>query len=368
MALAILIPESAALADPVSDEPAITAKQGPVSISPLVLIQAQLAPYVGKDALLQTGDPAERGGFRLRRARLGFEGTIADRVPFAISGELVSDVTLAARLTDAYFGYRVADCFAIYVGAHKVPFSRSALTEPSKGSLIERPFAVQAMAPFRQVGAHVEGKLFSKKFGYALGLYNGLERSDQFYVGYIENSAAFGNRFDDLAYSARLTAEPMGSLGGWIPDVSDSSPRIGAGASYFFSHGGTRSIHGGGVDALLHAHGVHLLAEFLWNRTSPNATPTQETAQFATVQAVGAVAEAGYFINDLRIGAAARFEWIDPNTAVKDAGDGWVVAGGLNYLFAFDRLRAQLDYTHRQERYVPQIKNDTLLLQLQLAL
>ncbi|MFS8067059.1 MAG: hypothetical protein ACMG6S_11870, partial [Byssovorax sp.] len=58
---------------------------GPLTLAPVVLLQTQAVPYVGKESFLQAGDPAERGGFRLRRARFGFEGKLYDRVPFKVT-------------------------------------------------------------------------------------------------------------------------------------------------------------------------------------------------------------------------------------------------------------------------------------------
>src|SRR5262245_28623295 len=40
------------------------------------LLQLHLAPYVGSDALLANDDPAQRAGFRLRRARFGVDASL----------------------------------------------------------------------------------------------------------------------------------------------------------------------------------------------------------------------------------------------------------------------------------------------------
>lgn len=341
---------------------------GPLTVEPIVLMQVQAIPYVGSDAFLQAADPAERGGFKFRRARFGFEGRVFHRIPFAISGEFNSDIAGRATLRDGVFGYDRFKFLQVYVGAHNVPFSRSAIQGSGDSALIERPFAVRAMAPFYQLGAHIEGHLWGGGLNYYAGVYNGLQRTDQFFTGYVENPAFLGNRFDGLTYAGRLTSEPLGSLGRTIEDLHHDRFRIGAGASTFYSDGGTRAIVGAGGDLLIHCRGFHFLAEFLANRTTPKEVPTQPTTQTSTVTSYGIIGEAGYVVLKERLGITGRFEWIEPNTAVKDEGDSWVVTGGVSYHVLQDFLKAQMDYTHREERHGKSLKNDSLVIQAQLRL
>jgi hypothetical protein len=341
---------------------------GPLTLEPVVLLQAQAIPYVGKDSFLQAGDPAERGGFRMRRARFGLAGKLYDRVPFKISAEFSSDEKGTARLHDAWFGYDKWQSVQFFAGARDVPFSRSAMTESGSGAMIERSLAVRAMAPFNQLGMSVEGHLWKGALSYAVGVYNGLQRSDRFYEGYGENAALLGNRFDGLTYAGRLESEPLGSLGHTIEDLKKGPFRVGVGASFFFSNGGTRDLLGAGGDVLLHSHGFHLLGEFISNHSSPHAVPTQPTSQISTVQSLAAIGEVGYMVVKNRLGINARFEWIDPNTSVKDEADSWLASGGLGYHVLHDFLKANLDFTHRQEIHGSSLKNDSLVFQLQLNL
>src|SRR5580692_2611526 len=115
---------------------------GPLSIEPEVLMQVQAMPYVGADSTLEAGDPADRAGFRMRRARFGFDGRLFHRIPFEINVEFNSDVDVkpSALLHDAWFGYDRFRFMEIFVGTMDVPFSRSALIGAGDGALIERPF------------------------------------------------------------------------------------------------------------------------------------------------------------------------------------------------------------------------------------
>lgn len=343
-------------------------KAGPLTIEPIVLLQVQGIPYVGADSFLEAADPAERGGFKLRRARFGLQGRVFHRVPFAVSAEFNSDIRGIATLRDGWFGYDRYKFLQVFVGSHFVPFSRSAMQSSGDSALIERPFSVRAMAPFYQLGAHIEGHLWGGTLNYYAGVYNGLQRNNQFYLGYVENPAVAGNRFDGLTYSGRLTSEPFGGLGRTVQDLHHSKFRIAAGASTFYSDGGTRGILGLGGDVLLHYRGLHVLGEFLANRSTPKLIPTQPTTQTATVTSFGAVGEAGYVILKERLGITARFEWIEANTAVKDESDAWVVTGGVSYHVLNDFLKAQVDFTHREELHGKSLKNDSLVIQAQLNL
>ncbi|AUX49001.1 hypothetical protein SOCE26_105460 [Sorangium cellulosum] len=341
---------------------------GRLVLSPIVLVQAQAVPLVGDEAFLQAGDVAEGQGFRLRRARIGFAGTLAGYVPFAASGDLALGPDGSARLSEAWIGYAHFPFAHLYFGAHDVPFSRSAMTGAGEGALVERPLAVRALAPFRQVGLHVEGHFWGRALSYYAGMFNGFQRSDQLFAGYVENAASFGNRFDQVAYVARLATEPLGRTGRSIQDLAGSRFRLAAGASYFFSDGGTRDIHGAGADVLIHAAGAHALAEVLWNRSEPEHAPTQPLGQLAPVTSIGLVGEAGYFIRRIKLGVSARFEWIDPNTQVSDETDGWTLTAGASYHFIDNVLKAQADFTHRQEIHGVALDNDAVALQLQLNL
>ncbi|WP_433932361.1 porin [Sorangium cellulosum] len=341
---------------------------GRLLLSPLVLVQAQAVPYAGDDTFLQAGDVAEGQGFRMRRARVGFAGTLAGFVPFAVSGELAAGADASARLSEAWIGYAHFPFAQLYFGAHDVPFSRSAMTGAGEGALIERPLAVRAMAPFRQVGLHVEGHFRDRAFSYFAGMFNGFQRSDQFFAGYVENAASLGNRFDNVAYVARLATEPLGPLPRSLQDLAVSRPRLGAGASYFFSDGGTRDIHGVGADVLLHAAGAHALVELLWNQSRPERAPTQATGQLAPVTSLGLVGEVGYFVRRIKLGVSARFEWLDPNLDLSDEADGWALTAGASYHFIDNVLKAQADFTHRQEAHGVALENDAVALQLQLNL
>jgi hypothetical protein len=138
--------------------------------------------------------------------------------------------------------------------------------------------------------------------------------------------------------------------------------------SYFFSDGGTRDIHGGNADLLIHWKGLHFLGEFLLSQADPEDVPSQPTTQIARVKSLAAVGEVGYAILKSRLGVSARVEWINPSTDITSEADSLVITGGASYFVVEDVLKAQAEYTHREELGGKALKNDVVAIQLQLKL
>ena len=341
---------------------------GLIRLAPILLIQAQASPYAGEDSLHQAGDIAERPGFRLRRARMGLRGDVQEKVRFAVSAELGSEDAGALLVHDAWAGYTAMPYLQVFAGARDVAFSRSALTGAGDSALIERPLAVRAIAPFTQVGIQVEGHFADEAFSYYAGVYNGFQRSNQFFEGHAASYAPLGNRFEGVALAGRVATEPLGQLGRTIQDVAHSPLRIGVGGDYFFSRGGARTLHGAGGDVLLHVAGLHVLAELLWLRASPREEPTQPITQIEAISSMGVVGEAGYMIIARTLGVSARVEWIEPDPDADNEGDNLVTTAGVSYHAFDDLLKAQLEFTHREELFGLSLENDALTLQLQLSL
>lgn len=342
---------------------------GPVYVAPVVLLSTYLTPYVGSDAFYQAGDIAERPGFRLRHARFGLDAGYTDQARLRVSTELAGVAAgSSARIHDAWAAYTPFPFFGIHAGAHTVPFSRNRLLPSGHGALIERPLTSRAMAPGNQVGATLQGDVAQGAFGYAAGVFNGLQRDGQFYEGYAENYAPFGNRFDGVVAAMRVTTSPLGHLANTAADERHGPFRFGVGANYLFSDGGARDLHGAGGDAHLQVSGFHLLAEGLWLLSLPEDEPTQPTTAVEKVTSYGVSAEAGYVIVPRMFGLAARFEWIDPDLNSDDESDNWLLGGGAFLSFLDDLFKLAADYTHRHERFGLALKNDAVTISLQAEL
>lgn len=360
-------------------------RAGPFVFQPILLVQAEGLPYVGPDALAASGDPADGAGFRLQRGRFGLDVGIGTKDESAegwhtqargrVSVELGSREDGSARLQDAWIGYVGFPYVQAIAGAQTIPFSRSSIAGAGNQALSDRPLAVRAMAPGQQVGVVVRGDVTTGTeaapkdlVSYDVGLFNGLSRSDRFFEGYAQNFAPLGNRFEGIAVVARVATAPVGRLNAEIADLRHEAPRFSLGADYFYSDGGARGIHGASFDALVHARGFHLLAEGVVGYVAPKTQPTEPIQQVSAITSFGVVGEAGYEIVRNLFGLAARFEYVDADTAVDDEGNAWLITGGAHVEFLDGIVKVGAEYTHREETYGVDFENDALLFQGQLHL
>jgi hypothetical protein len=334
------------------------------------LIQTQIAwPLDGdnkNEHRLANGDPAEQAGMRLRRARFGVAGWAYGAIDYSLTVEGTGDGS--AELLDAWIGYRRFPLANVIFGVRKMPFSRYALLSSKRNSLAERPLAVTAMAPFRQVGLSLEGNIAGGLLHYSAGVDNGFERGVGFYEGYQQPKAFDGNRYEQLAYGGRASMQPFGPIGSDLADLSGGGLRLSLGTSTFLLDGSTNTISAWGVDVAMKARGFHMVAEYLADTAEPAQEPETDAGVPVELNRMCLVGEMGYMILPEQLGLTARAEWIDDNVEIENAGDALVIGGGLQYYWHRQHLKAQLDYTHRMELHGMSLDNDTLLFQLQFSL
>ena len=329
------------------------------------LITAQGAAYTGADNLLQSGDPAEQPGFRLRYGRFGLKGWAFGSMAFMISMETAD---FKVRPLDAWLSYRPYEALGITLGAHKVPFSRYATMGSAHASLSERPMSVDAMAPYRQMGLTIHGAIGNGLASYALGVYNGLDRHTNFHEGYVENAVFEGNRFNKIAVAGRLSLEPLGSIGEDVADLDGGGFRIGVGASVLHNEGATTRTTAWGADLVLKVAGFHLMSEYIADNSTPVEDPTTPQTILTEVDRSGIILGMGYMILPGQLGVSLRGEMFDDDANVDNNGDQLVITGGLQYYWHRHHFKVTLDYTHREELYGAALDNDTLLLSAHFAL
>lgn len=337
---------------------------GRTQIEPHALVQTQFTGMAGEQASIDHGDRAEKPGFALRRARFGTSGRWGKRVEFAAYADLAGSSSL---LSEAWASIDLWPNATLMAGAHRTPFSRSSMVSSAHQALAERPHAVYAMAPSRQVGVTLSGK-YPKMFGIAwyLGAYNGFERDVNLYAGFKEFAGLTGNRFGGIAAVARLQIEPLGDMGPEVYDATGGSLRASVGASYYTSNGSTTTMNGHGLDIHAKVHGFHALVELMADSADPKDKPTEKATINAAVSHRAMLAEVGY--SKWRYNVAARFQAIDPDTSVADEHDEQIFSGALGYQLRGDRVRLQLQFDHRVEAKGPGLKNDVAFVQLQLFL
>jgi len=354
-----------AWADSADDADLVLLDGGMAQIKFIGLTQLEVAPFVGDEAFLLNGDAAERPGFRLRRARVGVAGTAWGDTDYELSLQATPD---GIDLLDAWVGWRGLTSFAIYGGARKVPFSRFALNSSISSALIDRPFGVRAMAPFRQVGVTLEGDVGDGILQWAAGVYNGFVRGATFHQGYGVEAALQGNRFTNLAYVARLDIAPFGPIGRGLADLDWGGFRAAVGGAVYYDDGKTVETLGWEVDLLVKVAGLHFAAELIMDSAEPATKPTTGNTIPTSISRMAAVGEVGVVILPEQLGVTLRCELLDTDTDVDDNGDELVFTGGLQYYFHRQHAKAAIEFTHREELEGVALDNDTLLLQVQFAL
>ena len=339
-------------------------------LKPIVLLQTQVGLLAGDDNLQSRGDVVEHpGSFVLRRARLGLAGHATERVTFALSVDLAKiGQDGSTGLNDAYASLRWLHHQDLKVGAQMVPYSRFAMLSAGDQALAQRPKSVDAMAPFRQLGASLHGAYDIVGLQWWVGAYNSFERKVNFFDGVAENSYLAGNRTGGVAVAGRVQLEPLGAVGEQVADRGGRNKkfRFELGGGGIYNDAGATTSYAVSGDVHLKWYGAHLLFEYLLDSASPKDAPTVASIIPATLKRSAIVVEAGYAW--WLLNAAVRAELIDPNSTVKDNHDETIISGAVGLSLPKQKARVQLQYDHRQETNGPALKNDTLYAQFQLKL
>jgi hypothetical protein len=319
------------------------------------LVQLHAVPWVGSDALIENGDVATRGGFRLRRARFGLEGRFEKKLGILLAVNPLESDEDVGTVSDAKISYTFAPWAHLSAGAGKVPFSRGALLSSRNLPSIERPLVVTRITPSRRLGLTAEGRLFDGMFAYLAGVMNATE------------GFSFGNRFGGWLAGTRLEVAPFGAIEvRGSPGDAPSRDGVSFGASGLFEDGPSVTTLAASVDvAVAYAQGT-LLVEGLCDRKTPVDAPLVAPGVADRVERCGAYAELGwrFAVGGMPFEAVVRGELFDDNTALDDTGDAVLIAGGINAELVPDYVRIQLHYLARRERFGGERENDAVAFAL----
>ena len=325
-------------------------KTGDVEVRVGGLVQVHAAPYVGDAALIENGDPATREGFRLRRSRLGVEGRFRQPLRIQLTVDLLEADEDDGSVSDAKIIYDFSDYALFSAGVGKVPFARGQLESSRSLDSIERPLSVIEIAPDHRVGFSVEGQV-AGRVSYLTGLYNGTE------------GLADGNEYGGFLTGARVQVTVLGEPQGL--GVKDG---VAVGASAFYEDAPATNGFAVSGDVLVSMAGVGLTLEGLCDRRKPDDAPDISPTLSDEITRCGAYAGLTYDLAPdlllVPIQPAMRVELYDDNTAVDDAGDAWLVSGGINTQLMDRYLRGQLHYIRRVERHGVGVPNDSAILSL----
>ena len=146
---------------------------------PLRVGPVTIAGFVQADALGTADDDLDEVNnmFRMRRARVGVSGDVAQKIGWALSVELIS----TPHVRDAYMNIRFAEQFQLRFGQFYPIYSLERMTSSSRLELIDRSRMVEAMTYERNPGVMVlNARPYGGWISYALGAFNGtgMNRAD----------------------------------------------------------------------------------------------------------------------------------------------------------------------------------------------
>jgi phosphate-selective porin len=145
-------------------------------------------------ASIDTADDSETD---LARRRIVVEGEIANVVNFQVERELGSD----NPWRDVYANYRQFDVLQVQGGTFKLPFSLDENTSVTNLDFVYRSLAASVLAPGRDRGVMVHGRLHKRVFRYELGVFN--------HDGRNARSRNTERVFGERAVAGRLIAQPF---------------------------------------------------------------------------------------------------------------------------------------------------------------
>jgi len=322
--------------------------------------------WVGEDSLLSQGDRMQEYGFRLRRARFGIEGQLVSKLTYKLELDLFDQEKSGGPLYEAWINYEPTHYFGIRAGLTKFLYSREEALSSGGLAHLDRSVASRAMAPGDQMGVVIYSEPIEDKLTISFGVYNGLQRRASFFEGYEGVGVSLGNKFERLAYAGRVDVTPLGDLGWDVADISNSRFLIGFGAGAMYSNGKTAEIVGASGYVQMKVHGFHLLAETLWDRSSPQEDPTVVTTQASEIDRLTFAGSIGYVIPGIDIGLGIRSEYIDDNMNVDDEGDVLITAASVSYYACEHFLKVLVEYQNRYELHGTSLSNDAAIAGVQL--
>jgi phosphate-selective porin OprO/OprP len=121
-----------------------------------------------KDSEVETEDSEERSAIDLGKRRIGISGEIRNVVGFQVEAEL----TGREPWRDVYGEYRQFAVARVRGGHFKIPFSLDENTGASNLDFLYRSLAATHLAPGRDRGVMVHGRVVKKVIGYEAGVFD----------------------------------------------------------------------------------------------------------------------------------------------------------------------------------------------------
>jgi len=160
------------------------------------------------DSDAPTDDPEETAGIDLGKKRIGVSGEIKNAVEFQVEAELSKD----EPWRDVYADFKKFDAVRVRGGQFKLPFSLDENTGAAKLDFMFRSLAATHLAPGRDPGVMVHGKLLDKVLGYEAGVFE--------HDGKNARTNNPDKVFGGQTFAGRVTVEPLAKKKDAIGDLS----------------------------------------------------------------------------------------------------------------------------------------------------
>lgn len=151
----------------------------------------------GDHSEASTEDPEERASVDLGKKRLGVSGEIVNAVEFQVEAELTSD----DPWRDVYADFKSFDVARVRGGKFKIPFSLDENTGATRLDFMFRSLAATHLAPGRDIGGMVHGRVWNKVIGYEAGVFE--------HDGKNARTNNPDKVYGDQTFAARVTVEPL---------------------------------------------------------------------------------------------------------------------------------------------------------------
>ena len=197
----------------------------------------------------------DESGNDMARRRAGIAGDVAGVVRFEIERELTGD----DPWRDVYADYRQFDIVRLQAGKFKLPFSLDENTSATKLDFVYRSMAAESLAPGRDRGVMIHGRVLRRLFKYEIGAF-----------GHDGSNARTSNAqrvHGDLTLAGRVTLRPFHARKSRIADLQIGIAMTGSDLPEGLSGIRGRTVLGERfyrADALVHGRRQRVGFELAW--------------------------------------------------------------------------------------------------------
>jgi len=331
-------------------------KKNPLTVSGYIQVQGMIMDE-NHEFGYDSASLRYENGFQIRRAKIIVSGTPYENINY----RLEVNVARAPKLDDAYIEFDRLPYIVARVGQFKVPFSLEMITLDSEILSIERSEVVNQIAPDRDAGIMLSGKLVNEILSYNIGVFNGRRADDlhAYKVGSYADSAQNKYNDNDLFMAAgRLVVKPVEWISVGVNALSSKDGHDDP-TSITVRWPVYRNAYGVDLHVKNHRSGSTLQGEYLRQDAdgiiSRNITTTSD----------GFYLLIGHFFIPERLEGMIKYEEYHADKDVVDRDNVVWTTVGLNFYLDGHDAKLMTNYTLKDEKQ-SSYPNNSFLAQLQL--